>query len=552
MVGNPTGDGNRDVTRPSRSGIIGPMRTRALATLAALAIAGCHAREPAPSPAAAPACVFRYALPEPPGSLDPTFVRSSLDNLVAPNLFEGLMNFPEADGPPRPGVAERFEVSPDGRTYTFHLRQARWTDGEPVTAADFVYAWRRALEPATGAPYADILYFIEGARAFHDGQSKDFGTVGLRAADDRTLVVRLEQPAPFFPELTAFFTYLPVPRRAVEAHGTEWTRPGNLVGNGPFRLVADEPGRRLVLEKNPDYWDAAHVGADRLEVLIINDGATAVNLIETGQLDWSGLVDLPPVRLAELARRPEYRTDPWLATHFLRLNAKRPPFDDARVRRAVALAIDRDALAAVVRGGNRPARGITAPLPGWPGVQGPAFDPDAARRLLAAAGFGPDHPLRFRLHYPNDELRRLLVQAVAGQLQKNLGAQVEPWVEEFRVYLRTQDQGDYDVSLSRWAGDYSDATTFLDLWTSGSIQNKTGWADGKYDGLVARAHGLADPAARTATLVEAEARVLDEAPIVPLLFGAKDYLIRPGFGGIGANSLGNHMMRYVTCAGGSR
>jgi oligopeptide transport system substrate-binding protein len=524
-----------------------PVRIRAVLALLLAFAAGCRSREAAP-PAATPQCVFRYALPEPPGTLDPGFARSSLENLVAPQLFEGLMAYPRTDGPPVPGVAERFDVSPDGRTYTFHLRaDARWTDGRPVAAEDFVYSWRRVLDPATAAPYADILFVLEGAEAFHAGRA-DFGTVGVKATNERTLEVRLRNPAPYFPELTAFFTYLPVPRRTVEAHGDRWTRPENIVTNGAFRLRAHEQGKRLILEKNPAYWDAARVGADRLELLIVNDGNTAVNLVETGQLDWTGLVDLPPVRMSQLAGWREFRTDPWLATHYLRLNTRRPPFDDVRVRRAVAMAMDREAIARVARGGHRPARGFTPPMPGWPGVDGPAHDPDAARRLLAEAGFGPDRPLRFRLHYPNDELRRLLVQVVANQLAEGLGAQVEPWVEEFRVYLRTQDAGEYEASLSRWAGDYLDPTTFVDMWTSGSVQNKTGWADPAYDALVARAHGLADPAARTAALVDAERRALDGAPIVPLVFGAKSFLLRPTHRGLGPNSLGNHLMRHVSCA----
>ncbi len=525
------------------------MRIRAFILLALALAAGCKSREAAP-PVASPAeCVFRYALPEAPGTLDPAFSRSSLENLVAPQLFEGLMAYPRTDGVPVPGVAERFDVSPDGRTYTFHLRpNARWTDGQPVVADDFVYSWRRVLEPATAAPYADILFVLDGAEAFHTGRSTDFTTVGVKARDDRTLEVRLRDPTPYFPELTAFFTYLPVPRRTVEAHGDRWTRPAHIVGNGAFRLQAHEQGKRLVLNKNPTYWDVGNVGVDRLELLIVNDGNTAVNLIETGQLDWTGLVDLPPVRLQQLAAWREFRTDPWLATHYLRLNTKRPPFDDDRVRRAVALAVDRDALARVARGGHRPARGFTPPMPGWPGVDGSAHDPEAARRLLAEAGYNTSKPLRFRLHYPHDELRRVLVQVVAQQLTMHLGAQVDPWVEEFRVYLRTQDAGEYEASLSRWAGDYLDPTTFVDMWTSGSAQNKTGWADPAYDALVSRAHAEVDPAARTAALLDAERRVLEDAPIVPLVFGAKSFLLRPNIRGLGPNSLGNHLMRHVSCA----
>lgn len=529
-------------------------RLAVLAVSLLVLAAGCTRSKEAPPPtesaaSQAAACTFRYALPEPPGSIDPAFARSSLENLVSPNLFEGLMNYPSADGPPVPGVAERYTVSPDGLTYTFHLRaDAKWSDGAPVTAGDFDYAWRRVLTPATGAPYADILYIIEGAADFHAGRSKDPASIGIAAVDDRTLRVKLAHPAPYFPELTAFFTYLPVPRKAVEAHGDRWTRPEHIVQNGPFRLTAHEMGARLVLDKRADYWDAARVGADRIEIRFVNDGSTAANLVETGELDWTGLVDLPSVRQPVLQRTPLFRADPWIATHYLRLNTTAPPFDDVRVRRAVALGLDLESLSTAARGGRKPAVGFVPPMPGWTLADARGFDPDAARALLAEAGYGEGKPLRIRLHFPNDEFRRLLAQLVAAQLQKHLGAEVETWTEEFRVYLGTQDRLGYQMSVSRWAADYADPTTFLEMWLSGSLHNKTGWTDAEYDRLVHAGQRAVRPPARLELLSRAEKRVLDEAPIVPLVYGAKAFLLRPGFTGLGVNTLGNHLMKHVGCA----
>lgn len=531
-----------------------PMRRRLpivplIAPLLALAACTKEAPETGEAPAAAEAaCVFRYALPEPPGSIDPAFARSSLENLVAPNLFEGLMNYPEADGPPIPGVAERFEVSGDGLTYTFHLRaDAKWSDGRPVVAADFDYAWRRVLDPATGAPYADILYVIDGAEDFHAGRNADPKTIGIEAVDPRTLRVRLRHPAPYFPELTAFFTYLPVPRRAVEAHGDRWTRPGNIVTNGAFRLESHAYGARMVLTKDPTYWAAAQVGVDRIEIRFVNEGSTVANLVETGDLDWTGLVDLPSVRLPVLRRSPMFRSDPWMATHYLRLNTTTPPFDDPRVRQAVALALDREALAEMARGGRAPAVGFVPPMPGWTLPVKRDMQIARARALLAEAGFGEQKPLTFRLHFPNDELRRLLAQLVAAQLEKHLGAKVETWTEEFRVYLQTQDRLGYQASISRWAADYADPSTFLEMWTTASLHNKTGWKDAAYDAVIAEAQRTVEAEPRRVLLARAEQRVLGEAPIVPLVYGAKAFLLRPGFAGLGVNSLGNHLMRHVAC-----
>ncbi|MCA9539023.1 MAG: peptide ABC transporter substrate-binding protein [Myxococcales bacterium] len=524
------------------------MSRSALLLLALIAATGCR-RNDAPAPSAdGPTCTFRYALPEPPDSLDPAFARSSLENLVTPNLFEGLMTYPPTDGAPQPGVAESFSVSPDGLTWLFHLRPtARWSDGTPVVAGDFEYAWRRVLTPSVGAPYADVLYIIDGAEAFHAGRSTDPATVGIQALDAHRLEVRLRHPAPYFPELTAFFTYLPVPRAVVERHGVRWTRPENLVGNGAFRIAEHAPSKRLLLRRSPTYWDAAHVGPDEVDVRFVNDGATAVNLFDSGQLDWTGLVDLPAVRVATLAQQPGFRTDPWAATHYLRLNTTTVPFIDARVRRAVALAIDREALAAAAKGARQPAAGFVPPLPGWKPPAPPQFDPDAGRALLTEAGYGPDRPLKLRLHYPNDEFRRLLAQLIAAQLTRNLGAEVELWTEEFRVYLRTQDTLSYQMSLSRWSADYADPTTFLDMWTGASQHNKTGWRDADYDALLTRAGATVDPSARVALLAEAEKRALAAAPIVPLLYGAKSFLIRPGVKGLGPHALGNYLMRNVRC-----
>ncbi len=539
------------LARPGRRAPIVALAAVALTLASTLGCSGKKKDAPDPSASSAAAearCVFRYALPEPPGSLDPAFARSSLENLVAPNLFEGLMNYPEADGPPIPGVAERFEVSADGLTYTFHLRaDAKWSDGQPVTARDFDYAWRRVLDPKTGAPYADIMYVIAGAAEAHAGQG-DPKAIGIEAPDDRTLIVRLRHPAPYFPELTAFFTYLPVPRRAVEAHGDRWTRPEHIVTNGAFRLAGHEYGARLLLARDPTYWGVAEVGAERVEIRFVNDGSTVVTLVETGDLDWTGLVDLPPVRLPVLRRTPLFRADPWMATHYLRLNTTAPPFDDPRVREAVALALDRSVLAKMARGGRAAAGGFVPPMPGWTPPKPTDGDPDRARALLTEAGYGPEKPLTFRLHFPNDEFRRLLAQLLAAQLEKHLGAKVETWTEEFRVYLQTQDRLGYAASLSRWAGDYADPTTFLEMWTSASLHNKTGWTDPAYDALIARAQRTVDAEARRRLLAQAEAKVLSAAPIVPVVYGAKAFLLRPGFTGLGVNSLGNHLMRHIACA----
>jgi ABC-type oligopeptide transport system substrate-binding subunit len=304
-------------------------------------------------------------------TLDPGLARGSIEHRILIGLFEGLVTLEPGTLKPRPGVAERWEVSPDGRTYTFHLRDCEWSDGRKVTAGDFVYAWTRVLTPSTPTDYARILYFIRGAEAFNTKASPDPSGLGLRARDDRTLEVELANPCPFFPELCAFFTYYPVRRDVIEKHGSEWTRPGHLVSNGPFLLKERKVKEATTIERNPRYWDAARVRLPRVRFLAIENRATAWTLYKEGACDF--VTTLPLDQVEEIMKRPDYRGEAHLATYFYAFNVTRPPLDDPRVRRALSLAADRETLVArVLRQGQAPAYHLVPPA--WPDYRSPRLD----------------------------------------------------------------------------------------------------------------------------------------------------------------------------------
>lgn len=303
-------------------------------------------------------------------TLDPGLSSGVPEFRVQIGLYEGLLNYDPETNDPVPGVAERWEVSEDRKTYTFHLRKCLWSDGRPVRAADFEYAWKRVLDPATGAKYASILFFIKGARAYNRGEGPA-QAVGIRAVDDQTLVVRLENPCAFFLNLMPFFTFYPVRRDVVEKYGEAWTRPGKHVGNGPFVLKEHRPGGHILLEKNPRYWDADRVRQFRIKFLPTQDVSTAFDLYEKGECDI--LTTVPTAFIDRIRKRPDFRSGPYLGTYYLAFNVTRPPFDDKAFRYRLAKAIDRETICEkILRCGEQPAYHFVPPC--FPGFRHTRFD----------------------------------------------------------------------------------------------------------------------------------------------------------------------------------
>lgn len=489
-----------------------------------------------------------------PQDLDPQICTAYTDYLILMALFEGLTVIDEATSQAIPGTAERWDISPDGLTYTFHLRPgARWSNGDPVTARDFAFSYERILRPALAAEYAYMLYPIENAEAFNTGRITDFSLVGVQVLDDRTLRLKLAAPTPYLLALVAHQAWFPVhpatilQHGAIDQRGTRWTRPENFVGNGAYALKEWSPNNRIVIEKSPTYWDAGHQGLNGVVFYPNENIATDESNFRAGQLHLT--YDVLPDRIGHYRRTaPEMlRVDPLLETYFLRFNLTRPPLDDVRVRRALARAIDREAIAGNLLYGSRlPAHHFTPPATaGYTARARVPTDFDAARALLAEAGFpgGRGFP-RLDIQMNTDAVNSKVLEAIQAMWRRELGIEITLSNADFRVYLDNMRTLSYDLSRARWVGDYNDPNTYLDMFVTNGGNNQTGWSNAEYDRLIAEAGRTADPAARFELFQRAEALLLDEAPVAPVFFGARTYLIHPSVQGWVPSLLGIH--RYQT------
>jgi oligopeptide transport system substrate-binding protein len=488
-----------------------------------------------------------------PELLDPALVTAQPSSRVAYALFEGLTVF-GPDAQVLPGVAARWEVSKDGRVYTFFLREnAAWSNGDPVTSADFLYAWRRALLPETGSEYASQFFPITNAEAFNSGKITDFSRVGIKAPHPFTLTVQLDNPTPYFPDLCAFATFLPVHKATVEAHGDWASKPAHFMGNGPFLLKEWRLFDRVRLVKNRRFWDAKSVALESIDVLPAARPMTAFNLYATGAADLMMDKGLAPTMLMnELRQRPDFHSAPFLGSYFIRFNASRPPFDDARVRRAFSLVVDKQNLVEkITRAGETPAGSFVPPGTGHGYVppEGEPRNPDAARRLLLEAGYpgGKGFPVIHYLYKGDSDLDRDIAVELQGALKQELGIQMLLKPQEWTVYLSAQSALEYDLCRSSWVADYNDPNTFLNMFVTGDGNNRTGWSHSKYDALIADAAREPDAKRRFGLFQEAESILISsEAAICPLYFyvGIQFYNADK-LEGLLPNLLDEHPLRFL-------
>jgi len=486
-----------------------------------------------------------------PESLDPAIITGQPEGRIVQALFEGLCAY-DKHGVARPGVAERWEISPDGTLYTFHLRaDAKWSDGRAVTAQDFVDSWKRTLTPATGSQYNYQLFPIRNAERFAEGKVADFSEVGVKALDDRTLTVQLEYPTPYFLELTAFPTLHPVPVQQIAQYGDHWIKPEHIVSNGAYVLEAWRINDKIRLRKNPHYWNRGKVALDVVDVLPISDANTAFNFYASGQADLlmdKGLA--PPALLEDLKKRPDFHAAPFLGIYFLRFNCKKGPFVDERVRRAFALVIDKTRIVQkITRAGELAADGFVPPgIEGYLGARAPSRDLEAARSLLAEAGYpnGLGFPLVNYL-YSKSELNEAIAIELQSMWAEELGVTVNMTRQEWKVYLNSLSLLDFDIARSSWVGDYPDPKTFLDMFVTGGGNNRTGWSSPEYDALIADSARELDPAKRFEIFRQAENLLVAQAlPIAPLYYYVGIQLYDPTkIGGIHPNLLDEHPIREM-------
>jgi oligopeptide transport system substrate-binding protein len=606
-------------------------------------------------------------------TIDPCLATGQPENRVINGLFEGLLrnappeNWRELAGPGKnvpltaqPGMSDRYDISEDGKTYTFHMRQgAVWTDGTPVTAGDFEWAWMRMLHPETGSRYANLLYdYIAGGKEYNAAQVEPGGrveveladrrdplqlfprgtllrgdlvaidkppepqiaasasdeeradalvdwkrgwvytveikttaepvdwnapgklrrftkdpaaarvksgatevekclhvlpdfasTVGIKAASPDTFVVTLQNRTPYFADLVAFYPLYPVNRACYEQHGSpDWTRAENIVGNGPFRLEFRRIRDRIRLVKNDRYWDRANVRLNSVDALATKSETTALNMYLNGQIDWAAYLPaatIPVLRGEKFA--DQYHSAPMLTTYFYRVNVTRPELRDKRVRQALSLAIDKQAICdRVTKAGEVAATTYVPPgLAGYTSPAGAGYDPEKAKALLADAGYPGGRGLpAIEILYNDMDVHKTIAETIQ-QMWRSVGIVAELRGLEWGVYLDSTHNLDYDVSRAGWIADYSDPNTFLDMFMSGNANNQTGWSNTRYDELMRQAASQGDPPKRMALLAEAEALLLDEQPILPIYFYVSKNLVHLRVKGFFSSVQDEHPLKFL-------
>lgn len=493
--------------------------------------------------------VLRFNLGTEPELRDPGIMSGQPDGRFARMVFEGLTNSDPRTLEPRPGQAYRWERSADGLVYRFHLRpRLAWEDGTPLTARDFLYSWLRVLAPATASRNASLMYAIRGAEDYNMGRTPDASGVGLAAPDDSTFVVTLAQPTAYFLFLTTYYTFMPVPRHVVEAWDLRWTLPEHLVGNGPFRWSHWRQNDRYEFVRSDRYWDRASVKLDKVVAYTVDDLNTSTNLYKSGAIDWNPSGFIPSQYLPYLAGYADYRTGRYQATYFYCVNVTRPPLDRPWVRRALNLAIDRDAIARDLLKGSREPWGRLTPLgyPGYVGARPVSYDPARARECLARGGFagGRGFP-RLTILFNTSEDSRRIGEAIQAMWKRELGIDVDLANQEWGSYLQATTTLHYDLARRTWIGDYLDPNSFLQLLVSGDGNNRTGWSNPRYDALLREASTMLDPARRFATLAQAESLALDEAVYLPIYLYSTTELVKPWVRGLHPTALDVHPLTHV-------
>lgn len=497
-----------------------------------------------------------------PGSLDPALAQGTHESWILENVFEGLMTFDE-NGELVPGMAESYEISEDGLTYTFKIRDGvTWSNGDPVTAEDFEYTWKRALDPELAADYAHILYYIKGAQAYNSGEgSRD--DVAVKALDEKTLEVTLEAPTAYFLELTAFYTYFPVNKNVVESN-PDWAKdPETHVSNGPFKLVRWDHNAKIVLEKNESYYNADKIKLDGIELDIIEDQNTAWQKYEGGE--YHILVDVPTSVVAQLKAQndPQLNIGNQIGTYYYNVNPDVKPFNNAKVRQALSMAIDRETITEnITQGGQIPAEGVV-PY-GLKDENGNEFrdgvgslveyDPDKAKQLfeegLAEEGMTLEefNSGQFVILYNTSESHKKIAQAVQEMWRTALGIEIGLENVEFQVKLDREKAGDYQISRGGWIGDYMDPMTILDLWWSESAFNDVKYNNEEYDKLIAESKATDDQNIRMENLRNAEKMIMEDMAVIPIYFYTQPYVVKENVSGITYVPVRYPMITYADIA----
>jgi len=482
-----------------------------------------------------------------PQSLDPHIATGVPEHHIISSLMEGLVHKDGETLEPRPGVAKSWDISADGRVYTFYLRQdARWSNGDLHNAHDYVWSWWRALQPALGNLYAYMYFPIANAKAYYDGEISDFSQVGVKALGDYVLQVTLTEPIPYFLQLLDHYSTYPVHRATIEKfgtadqRGTRWTFEGNIVGNGAFQLKEWKINRRITVERNPHYWNAENVRLNQVVFYPTENVTTEERMFRAGQLHYSGIPS-DKIQAYSQSDDPSLRIQPYLGVYFYRLNVDKPQLSDKRVRRALGMTINRDQLVSqITKGGQIPAYAITPPgTMGYYPESDLTFDPEGAKKLLAEAGYpnGEGFPTT-EILYNTSEGHRKIAVALQQMWKKHLNIDMVLLNQEWKVYLDTLSNHHYEIARAGWIGDYVDPNNFLDMFLCNGGNNRTRWCNPEYDQIILQQVPKAKTHQQRLELFQkAETILLDEMPVIPIYISTSNNLVHSTVKNFGRNIL---------------
>ena len=491
-----------------------------------------------------------------PQGLDPHVVTGVPENHIVRALFEGLAVKNPITLEPEPGVAERWDISEDGTVYTFYINpNAKWSNGESMTASDYVWSWNRALHPDTGSLYAYMLYPIVNSEAYSKREITDFSEVGVKALDDLTLQVTLNAPTPYFLQLMDHYSTFAVHPETLLKHGkmtdryTPWTRVGNIISNGPFTLEEWSLNRRIIVEKSEHYWDRDNVSLNGVYFYPTENVVSEERMFRAEQLHYAQTVPLDKIPAYRERENSPYVQAPYLGTYYYLINTDRPPVDDARVRKALSYALDREKLTkTVLQNTAIPAYAITPPdTLGYNPPKLFDYDPEEARRLLAEAGYpnGEGWP-GLEIIYNTQEAHRKIAVAIQQMWKEALNIDITISNQEWKVYLNSVSQREFQVARRGWIGDYVDANNFLDLFLTDGGNNNTGYSDPVYDDIILnRAPKAKSREERYQLFYDAEKMMLEEMPIIPIYTYTSKHLVHPSVEGIYPNLMDSLNLKYV-------
>ena len=489
-----------------------------------------------------------------PQSLDPQIATGVPEHHVISAVMEGLVLKDRKTLEPRPGVAKTWDISNDGRVYTFYLREnAKWSNGDAHTAHDYVWSWWRALQTTLGNQYAYMLFPIKNAKRYYDGETSDFSDVGVKAIDNRTLQVTLTNPTPYFLQLLDHYSLFPVHQATIEKfgradeRGTRWSYEGNLVGNGPYKLEEWKINRHITVTKNPYYWDEGNVSINSIVFKPVDNAVTEERMFRAGALHVTSSIPADKIAIYQEKSAPELKITPYLGTYFYRLNINTPQLQDKRVRRALGMAIDRKQLVDnITKGGQIPAYTMTPPgTMGYFPESTLNFDPEAAKRLLAEAGYpnGEGFP-PIEILYNTNEGHRKIAVALQEMWKNYLNIDIKLLNQEWKVYLATESAGDYQISRGGWIGDYVDPNNFLDMFLCNGGNNRTGWCNEEYDRLILEvAPSQSSHEQRLKIFQQAETMLLEDMPIIPVYTYTSIKLLHPSVRNFDDNILNQAMYK---------